>query len=66
MECSVLNKMIPRGRFLCHLPFLEGILGFRPPGLGSYSMRATASCSYEGLVAPPIEPYAVDLEGYHL
>ena len=28
-----------------------GILTFLPPGMGSYSMRATASYSYEGLVA---------------
>ena len=28
-----------------------GILAFRTPGFGSYSMRATASYSYEGLVA---------------
>ena len=31
-----------------------GILTFRPPGLGSYFMRATASYSSEGLVATPL------------
>ena len=30
---------------------VTGILAFLPPGLGSYSMRVTASYSYEGLVA---------------
>ena len=37
-----------------HLPFLAGILAYRPPNLGSYLMRATVSCSYEGLVAPAL------------
>ena len=27
---------------------VKGILVFQPPGLGSYTMRATASYSYEG------------------
>ena len=45
---------------LCHLPFLASVLAFRPPGLGSYLMRATASYSNEGLVAAAIEPYAAD------
>ena len=45
---------------LCHLPFLAGILSSQPPGLGSYSMRMTASYSHEGLVAAAIEPYAAD------
>ena len=29
---------------------VAGFLAFRPPGLGSYSMRATSFYSYEGLV----------------
>ena len=33
-----------------HLPFLAGILAFRPPGFGFYSIM-TASYSDEGLVA---------------
>ena len=36
--------------FLTIFP-VAGILAFQPPGLGSYSMRVTASYSYEGLVA---------------
>ena len=37
--------------FFDHLPFFVGVLGFAPPGLGSYSMRATTSYLYEGLGA---------------
>ena len=37
--------------FFCHLPFLAGILFFLTLHLGLTSMRATASRSYEGLVA---------------
>ena len=33
---------------------VAGILTFQPPKLWSYSMRATASQSYEGLVAAAI------------
>ena len=33
-----------------HLPFLARILAFQPPGLGSYSVRVTASYLYEGLL----------------
>ena len=47
----------PRNNFF---PFLLGKLAFRPPGLGSHSMRATASYLYEGLAAAAIEPYAAD------
>ena len=37
--------------FIDRLPFLAGILTFWSPVLLSYSMRVTASYSYEGLVA---------------
>ena len=48
---------------LCHLPFLAGILIFLTLHLGLTLMKATASYSYEGLVAADIEPYAADRDG---
>ena len=39
------------------------ILAFQPPGLGSYSMRAAASYSYEGLVAASSFEPAVNCDG---
>ena len=43
-----------------HLPFLACILVFHLPGLGSYLMRATASYSYEGLIAVALFEPTVD------
>ena len=52
--------------FLCYLPFLAGILAFSTLHLDLTSVRATASYSYEGLVAMAIEPYVADCDGYQL
>ena len=49
--------------FLCHFPFLAGILIFLTLHLGLTSMRATAYYSYEGLVAAAIDPYAAYPDG---
>ena len=48
---------------LCHLPFLGGILVFLTLHLGLTSMRATASYSYEVLVAATFQFYAADPDG---
>ena len=50
ISCQSLNTR-PDNSFCDHLPSLAGILAFGTPGLGSYTMKATASYSYEGLVA---------------
>ena len=48
----------------CHLPFFTGTLVFLILPLDLTTMRATASYSYERLVAVAIEPYAADQMGF--
>ena len=54
--------------FYCdHLPVFVGILVFRFPGLETYLMSATASYSFEGLVAEALfETFLRTMAGYQL
>ena len=56
----VLFKLSGLFFLLCHPSVLAGILTFSTLHLDHTSMRATASYSFEGLVAAAIEPCAAD------